>query len=77
MKKVVTFAAIMLMSLADSFASLVNYTKNKILANFESIELKLSNDVMIYENKLEKQQLTNLVDEFLLLWKDKGFVKVL
>ena len=54
-KKAVTFATVTLISLANSFTSLVNYAKSEILVNSESIELKLSNDVIIYGNKLKKQ----------------------
>ena len=56
-KKVVTFTAVTSISLANSFASLVNHAGSGIpngisggFTNSKSTELKLSNDVMVYEN---------------------------
>ena len=45
-KKVVTFTAITLISLAGSFTSLVNYVESEVFIKSKSIELKLSNDII-------------------------------
>ena len=73
-KKAATFAAVTSMSLAGSFSSLVNHA-SEISSGFAT-ESKLSNGVMVYGNEHEKQQLSDLVDEFPSLWKDEGFAKV-
>ena len=72
-KKAATLAAVATMSIAGSLSQLThNATATTDLAK----ETKLPNSIMVYGNRHNTQLLSNLVDEFPSVWKDKGFVNV-
>ena len=71
-KKAATLATVASMSMAESLSQLVY---NAISIDITK-ETKLPNGIIIYDNDNNTQLLTNLVNKFPTLQKDKGFAKV-
>lgn len=74
-KQAATLASIASMSVASSYSTLVDHTSLSLLGAGPS-ESKLSNGVMVYGDQYQKQQLSQLCDEFPELWIDQGFARV-